>query len=140
MCCVFTLCGLIVFMVYWAATHSEPFQTSKIEFFVKIVTSNEITSLLWERFWIHLCWMQSKLLGHVLLYIYIYIYIYIYTAVYFMFEITCIFCHFNTIRFSFETLSISGLRSLRSCIYTVTFREMNILGALLKSFLGNRSS
>ena len=31
-------------------------------------------------------------------------YIYIYIEVYFMFEITCIFCHFSTIRFPFETL------------------------------------
>ena len=101
---VLALCGLIIFMVYWATVYSEPFQTSKMEFFVKIVTSNAITSLLrrWKGFWIHLCWMQSKLLGHALLYIYIYIYI----AVYFMFEITCIFCHFSTIRFSSETLGI----------------------------------
>ena len=36
---------------------------------------------------------------------YIYIYIYIYIAGYFMFEITCLFYHFNTVRFPFETLS-----------------------------------
>ena len=43
---VFTLHGLIVFMVYWTITYSEPFQTSKIEFFVKIVTSKETNPLL----------------------------------------------------------------------------------------------
>ena len=43
---VFALCGLIVFMVYWATTYSEPFQTSKMQFFVKIVTSYEIKSVL----------------------------------------------------------------------------------------------
>ena len=32
---VFPLRSLIVFMVYWAATHSEPFQTSKMVFFCK---------------------------------------------------------------------------------------------------------
>ena len=49
---VFALCGLIVFMVY-----SEPFQTSKMDIFLKIVTSNEITSLLrcWKEFRIHFC-------------------------------------------------------------------------------------
>ena len=49
---VFVLCGLIVFMVYWSTTYSEPFQTSKMEFFVKIGTCNEITSLLrrWKGF------------------------------------------------------------------------------------------
>ena len=43
---VFALCILIVFIVYWATAYSEPFQTSKMELFVKIVTSNEITFLL----------------------------------------------------------------------------------------------
>ena len=33
-------------MVYWAITYPEPFQTSKMEFFVKIVTSTETTPLL----------------------------------------------------------------------------------------------
>ena len=33
-------------MVYWAVTYSEPFQTSKMEFFVKIVTSKETNPLL----------------------------------------------------------------------------------------------
>ena len=50
-----------------------------------------------------------------------------------MFKITCIFCHFSTIRFPFETLGFSKAfpgRSLRSCVYTVTFREMNYLRAL----------
>ena len=32
---VFALCGLIVFMVYWATTYSEPFQTSKMEYLWK---------------------------------------------------------------------------------------------------------
>ena len=32
----------------------------------------------------------------------------LYVAVYFMFEITCIFCHFRTIRFPFEALGILG--------------------------------
>ena len=31
---VFALCDLMVFMVYEAKTYSEPFQTSKMEFFV----------------------------------------------------------------------------------------------------------
>ena len=50
---VFALCGLIVFMVYSAKTYSQAFQTSKMGFFVKIVTSNDITSLLrrWKGFW-----------------------------------------------------------------------------------------
>ena len=43
---VFALHDLIVFMVYWAITYSEPFQTSKMEFFVKIVTSKETKPLL----------------------------------------------------------------------------------------------
>ena len=49
-----------------------------------------------------------------------------------MFEITCIFCHFSTIKFPFKTLGISGFsdRSLRSCIYTATFMEMNVLRTL----------
>ena len=37
---------LIVFMVYWAITYSEPFQTSKMEFFEEIVTFKETTPLL----------------------------------------------------------------------------------------------
>ena len=55
-----------------------------------------------------------------------------------MFEVTCIFCHFSTIRFS-GPQAYSDL-SLRSCIYTVTFREINILWTLLKGFLGKRRS
>ena len=49
-----------------------------------------------------------------------------------MSEITCIFYHFNTIRFPFETLEskVFSDRNLWSCIYTVTFREMNILRTL----------
>ena len=49
-----------------------------------------------------------------------------------MFEITCIFCHFSTIRFPFKTLAILGFsdRSLRSYIYTVTFMEMDVLRTL----------
>ena len=43
---VFALHDLIAFMVYWAVTYSEPFQTSKMEFFVKIVTSKETNPLL----------------------------------------------------------------------------------------------
>ena len=43
---VFALCSLIVFMVYYVTTYSEPFQTSKMDIFVKIVAFNEITSLL----------------------------------------------------------------------------------------------
>ena len=44
---VFALHDLIVFfLVYWAITYSEPFQTSKMKFFVKIVTSQETTPLL----------------------------------------------------------------------------------------------
>ena len=45
-------------------------------------------------FWICLCLMWSKLLHQVLAYI----------AVYFWFEITCIFCNFSTTRFPLETL------------------------------------
>ena len=44
--CVFALCDLIVFMVHWAITYSEPCHTSKMELFAKIVTSKEVTSLL----------------------------------------------------------------------------------------------
>ena len=53
-------------------------------------------------------------------------YIYTYIAVYFMFEIICIFCHFSTIRLP------KGFsdRSQRSCIYTLTFREINVLRTL----------
>ena len=49
-----------------------------------------------------------------------------------MFEIPCIFCHFSTTRFPFKTPGILGVLrcSLRSCIYTVTFTEMNILRSL----------
>ena len=43
---VFALHDLIVFMVCWAKTYSEPFQTSKMEFFGKIVTSTETNPLL----------------------------------------------------------------------------------------------
>ena len=43
---VFVSCGLIVFIVYWPIAYSEPFQTSKMELFVKIVTFKEVTSLL----------------------------------------------------------------------------------------------
>ena len=54
---VFALCSLIVFMIYWATTYSETFETSKMGFFMKIVTSNETTSLLtrWKGFLISLC-------------------------------------------------------------------------------------
>ena len=56
---VFALCPLIVFTDYWATTYSERFQTFKMVFFKKIVTSYEITSLLrrWKWFCIRLCWM-----------------------------------------------------------------------------------
>ena len=49
---VFAVCGWIVFMVYWAIMYSETFQKPKMEFFVKIVTSKEITSFLrrWKGF------------------------------------------------------------------------------------------
>ena len=52
LCFVFALCGLIIFIIYWATTYSEHFQTSKMGIFVKIVASNEITSLLrrWKGF------------------------------------------------------------------------------------------
>ena len=43
---IFAVYGLIVFMVYWTVAYSEPCQTSKKEFFVKIVTLKEITSFL----------------------------------------------------------------------------------------------
>ena len=43
---------------------------------------------------------------YVYIYIFIYIYIYIYIAEYFMFEVTCVFCHLSTVRFPFETLGI----------------------------------
>ena len=43
---VFALHDLIVFIVYWAIKYSEPFQTSKMELFVKIFTSKETTYLL----------------------------------------------------------------------------------------------
>ena len=49
-----------------------------------------------------------------------------------MFEITCIFYHFSTIRFPFEILGIKDFSgpNLSSCIYTLIFREMNILRTL----------
>ena len=43
---VFALHDLTVFMVYWTITYSEPFQTSKMELFVKKVTSKETNPLL----------------------------------------------------------------------------------------------
>ena len=46
---VFALHDLIVYMVYLAITYSEPFQTSKMEFFVKIFTSKETTPLFGSR-------------------------------------------------------------------------------------------
>ena len=45
MLCVFALCDSIVFMVHWEIAYSEPCQTSKMEFFAKIVTSKDVTSL-----------------------------------------------------------------------------------------------
>ena len=47
---VSALHDLIVFLVYWAITYSEPFQTSKMKIFVKIVISKETTPLLLKRF------------------------------------------------------------------------------------------
>ena len=35
MLCVFALCGLIVFMTYWAMAYSEPCKTPKMELFTK---------------------------------------------------------------------------------------------------------
>ena len=43
---VFALRSLFIFIVYWAVAFSEPFQTSKMELFVKALTSREVTSLL----------------------------------------------------------------------------------------------
>ena len=43
---VFALCGLIVFMVYWAIVYSEPYQTAKMELFAKIATSKAVKPLL----------------------------------------------------------------------------------------------
>ena len=42
---VFAFRGLIVFMVYWAIKYPEPFETSKMEFFLKEVTLKEMTFL-----------------------------------------------------------------------------------------------
>ena len=42
----FALCGLIVFMVYWAIVYLEPYQTAKMELFAKIVISKVVKSLL----------------------------------------------------------------------------------------------
>ena len=89
----------MLLLVYWAMTHLEPFQTSKMEVFVKMISSKEITSCLDVGKGSEHASAESKLLGQVLLYI----------RVYFMFEITCIFCHFSTIRFPFETLDILDL-------------------------------
>ena len=99
--CVFALCDLIVFMVYWAIAYSEPCETSKMELFVKLVTSKEVTFLFrrLKGFWKCLCRVQCKLLCQFLVYI----------AVYFRSEITCTFCHFRTIRFPFKKLSIGFL-------------------------------
>ena len=85
MLCVFAFCYLIVLKFFWAITYSEPCQTSKMELFAKIVISKE----------------YQRLLNTPLQFL-------IYIAVYLRFEITCIFCHFSTIRFPFETLSILG--------------------------------
>ena len=59
MLCVFAFCGLIVFMAQWAIAYSDFCQTSKMELFVKIVTSKEVTFLLrrLKGFWICLCWI-----------------------------------------------------------------------------------
>ena len=43
---VFALCGLIVFMVYWAIVYSEPYQTAKMELFAKIATPKAVKPLL----------------------------------------------------------------------------------------------
>ena len=104
MLCVFAFSSLTVFMVHCAITYSEPYQTSKMELFVKIVTFKEVASLYrrLKGFWIRLYCMWSKLLRQILVCI----------AVYFRFEIICIFCHYGTIRFPFETLSILGFLRL----------------------------
>ena len=46
MWCFFALHDLIDFMAYRAITYSEPFQTSKMDFFMKIVTSKETIPLI----------------------------------------------------------------------------------------------
>ena len=56
-------------MAYWAATYSEPFQTTKMEIFVKIVTSNEITLLRLNK-GSEYASGECKVNRHVLLYIY----------------------------------------------------------------------
>ena len=69
-------------MVYWAATYSEPFQTSKMEIFVKIVTSNEITLLRLNK-GSEYASGECKVNCHVLLYIYIGVYFMLKSHVYF---------------------------------------------------------
>ena len=46
MLCVFALCGLTVFMLYWEIAYSGPCQASKMELFAKIVTSKKVIFLL----------------------------------------------------------------------------------------------
>ena len=124
-CFVFALCDLIVFMVYWATTYSKHFQTSKKEFFVKMFTRMRSPPCLdvVKRSEYASAEFKVNCLA---------MFCYIYVAVCFMFEITCIFCHFSTIRFPFKTLASKAFldRSLRYCIYTVTFRDINILRTL----------
>ena len=39
----------IVFIIHWAIAYSEPFQTSKIEIFAKVVTSKEVRGNVFAR-------------------------------------------------------------------------------------------
>ena len=103
-------------------------------FLVKIVTSNEITSLLrrWKGFWTPLLNVKS-------------------TAWSGFAYILCLKSHVYfaiSVQLDFHSKSWASKafsdRSLRSCIYTVTFPEMNILrtlkrlAAAIKRFLGKQ--
>ena len=111
----FAIYGLFIYMVYWTEVYPESCETSKMQLFAKRVkVVNYFREKLYIRrligFWMRLCWMYSKLLGQVLLYI----------AVNFIFKIACIFCHFSTIRFeTLNTSYISSNRSLRPWIYVL---------------------
>ena len=69
---------------------------------------------------------------YICMYVYIYIYIYIYIAVYFCLKSHVYFAISVQLGFHSKPQESQAFsdRSLRSCIYTVTFRETNILRTL----------
>ena len=91
-------------MVHWAIAYSEPCQTSEMDLFAKIVISKEVPPCVDVLKGSEYASAECKIKCFASFLVYI--------AVYFKFKITFIFCHFNTIRFPFETLSILGFSDL----------------------------